>query len=354
MKILDRYIGWSVIINMVVVMVVLLSLFTFVGFFEEVDYIGKGRYGVSEAILYIVLSLPSLISQLMPMTALLGCTVGLGMLAGNSELVAIRSAGVSLRRIVWSVMKVGILAMVFVAVVGEWVGPHSERLAQTLRSVALSNQLSMGGKQGLWAKDGTNIINARKFLPGERLGEIYIYEMDDQHRLIRLIQAQTASYRNERWILENVLQNELKENQVITAAKKELAWDTTISPDLLSVVTVKPNTLSTWGLYQYIEYLQANGLSSSNYVQAFWSKLASPLATGIMVLLAIPFVFGPLRSVSVGQRVLVGVLTGVAFHLLTQTFAYVGLVFKLNSAFSVFLPLILAAMAAYWLFKRVY
>ena len=339
---------------MTVMMAVLLALFTFVGLFEEVDNIGKGRYGVSEAVLYIILSLPTLVSQLMPMTALLGCTLGLGMLAGNSELVAIRSAGVSLSRIVWSVMKVGILVMVFVAILGEWVAPHSERLAKTLRSVALSNQLSIGGKQGLWAKDGLNIINARKFLPGERLGEIYIYQMDEHHRLTQLIQAQSASYRNGRWILENVSRSIFEDQKVKTSSDRELAWDTTISPDLLSVVTVKPNTLSTWGLYQYIEYLQANGLSSSSYVQAFWSKLATPMITGVMILLAVPFVFGPLRSVSVGQRVLVGVLTGVAFHLITQMSNYVGLVFQLNAILSVFSPMVLAMVAVYYMFRRVY
>lgn len=354
MKILDRYIGMSVIASMAVVMGVLLALFTFVGFFEEVNNIGKGRYGVSEAILYIVLSLPSMINQLMPMTALLGCTLGLGMLASNSELVAIRSAGVSLRRIVWSVMKVGIFVMSIVAIVGEWIAPHSEQLAQTLRSVAISDQLSIGGNQGLWAKDGNNIINARKFLPGERLGDIYIYQMDQNHRVIQLIKAKTASYRSERWVLEDVSRSVFKDNAVLSHKEIELAWDTTISPDLLSVVTVKSNTLSTWDLYQYIQYLEVNGLSSSSYVQAFWSKLASPLVTGLMVLLAVPFVFGPLRSVSVGQRVLVGVLTGVGFHLITQMFNYLGLVFQLNAALSVFAPLVLAAMVIYYLFRRVY
>ncbi|WP_455205274.1 LPS export ABC transporter permease LptG, partial [Kaarinaea lacus] len=311
MKILDRYIGQNISISILIVMFIMLALFTFVGFFEEIDNIGQGTYDVSQAILYIVLTIPSITYEIIPMTALLGCIIGLGLLANNSELVVIRGAGVPVKRIVWSVLKVGIALIILGLVIGEWLAPKSERLAQTLRSVALSKQLKLGGKQGLWAKDGNRIINARKFLPGDRLGEVYIYEFDDQNQIKTLLKAESAAFRKENWILENVTRSNFTDQGVTANQEKSLIWQTSLSPDLINVVTVEPDTLSTLGLFHYVNYLKANGLSASLYEQAFWSKVATPFITLVMLLLSIPFVFGSIRSVSIGQRIIVGVLVGV-------------------------------------------
>ena len=124
MRLIDRYIGSSVVSSILVVTSILLALFTFMGFFEELDDIGRGQYDTHQALLYILLGIPSLVYQLMPMATLLGCIIGLGMLANNSELVVIRSAGVSLTRIAWSVIKIGIIVVVALVAIGEWVAPN--------------------------------------------------------------------------------------------------------------------------------------------------------------------------------------------------------------------------------------
>jgi len=151
-----------------------------------------------------------------------------------------------------------------------------------------------------------------------------------------------------------VVHSYLVKGNVIAHQEKEHVWDTALSPELLSVVTVKPNTLSVWGLYQYITYLENNGLSSDQYKQSMWSKLMLPLVAGIMVLLSVSFVFGPLRSVSIAHRVLTGVLIGIGYHLFSQTFAYLGLVIKLNPAFTALMPTLLAMLLAVILIRRVY
>ncbi|NOZ54739.1 MAG: LPS export ABC transporter permease LptG [Gammaproteobacteria bacterium] len=354
MKILDNYIGKSVASSMLVVLSVLLALFTLFGFLDELKDVGKGNYGVGQAILYILLTLPSLAYQLTPMTALLGCTIGLGMLAGNSELTAIRSAGVSLERIIWSVLKVGIYTMVVMVLVGEWIAPVSGQYAQTMRSVAKSNSLSLKGSQGLWAKDGTQYINVREILPGRRLGSVFIYEIDEKHRVTHILHAESAVYKQQNWELENVKHTYFNDNQVTSTTDERYLWQTTLSPELLNVVTVKSRTLSVWGLYQYIQYLENNGLSAEQYKQTFWSKITLPAVTLVMVLLSIPFVFGPLRSVGVGHRVLAGALVGIGFHLISQMSNYLGLVLSISPVLSVLLPTALAAVVVGVLLRRIH
>jgi lipopolysaccharide export system permease protein len=73
-----------------------------------------------------------------------------------------------------------------------------------------------------------------------------------------------------------------------------------------------------------------------------------------MVYLALPFVFGPLRSVGVGNRILIGTLVGIGFHLLNQVFGYAGVVFGLNPVFVSFLPVTVAFAAGYLMLRRVF
>lgn len=354
MKILDRYIGRSVGFSTLLVMGVLLTLFAFFAFMDEAGKIGSGRYGTWQAFQYVLLTIPRLAYQLFPMCALLGTTIGLGMLASNSELVVMRAAGISLSRIIFSVMKMGLLFVVLTLIIGEGIAPVAERYAQTLRSVAMSDKLTLRDKDGLWARDGNSFVNVREILPGERLGQIFIFERDDLQRLTRMLRADSAVFRKGAWVLQGVVSSDIGDTTVTSSRVAEFPWQTNLSPDLLSVVTVKPDTLSIFGLYQYVNYLNDNGLDADIYQQALWGKIVAPIVTAVMVFLSIPFVFGPLRSVGVGHRILVGSLAGVGFFILNQMFAYMGLVFGLNSMFSALAPAGLAFIVAYIMLRRVY
>lgn len=356
LPIIDRYIGRSVLFSTLLVLVVLLTLFTFFAFMDELKggKIGHGSYDLASAVQYVLLGIPRQAYQLFPVSALLGSMIGLGALASNSELVVMRAAGVSLLRIMWSVMKIGFLFVLATVVIGETVAPPAERYAQTLRSVAISDRLSLRGSNGLWARDGQSFINVREILPGDRLGNIHIYERDESYRLQHMLQAKSAVYRDGQWVLEKVTHSNIGVDSVIITPQQELVWDTRLSPDLLNVVTVKPNTLSAWGLYQYTQYLRENGLDAAIYEQAFWAKVVTPLVTAVMVFLAIPFVFGPLRSVSIGHRIMTGTLVGVGFHIVNQMFGYMGLVFGVGPLLGAFLPVALAFIAGYLMLRRVF
>lgn len=352
--ILDKYIARHVVIGILLVMGLLLSLFTIFAFMDELNRVGKGSYTTLDAVQYVLLLMPGMAYQLFPIIALLGSTIGLGMMASNSELTVMRAAGVSLNRIVWSTMKVGLVLVALTLILGESIAPVAEQYARTLRSVAISDKLAIRGKSQLWARDGKSFVNVREILPGERLGGIFIYQRDEAHQISRIVQAKSAVFRKNQWVLEDVVSSSLSSKQVSSQRKEQLIWDTRLSPDLLSVVTLHPATMSIKGLYQYIAYLKKNGLDSATYEYALWGKLVAPLITGVMVFLAIPFVFGPLRSVGVGHRVLVGALVGIGFYLVNQMFSYVGIVYSFNPALSALIPAGLAMAVAYGMMRRVH
>lgn len=353
MRILDRYIGATVASHTLVVMLVFIALFSFASFMGEMDYIGKGKYGVQQAMYYVLLTLPSLIYQLFPPVALIGSMIGLGMLSSSSELTVIRAAGVSMGRIISSVMKVGVLLMLIAVVLGEWLAPQAEQYAQTLRSAALAERISLKTKSGFWARDGHNFIHVREILVDAQLADVSIYEFDAQSRLQGITHANTASYQQDTWQLNDIRYSKISEAGVVTQHQPSAEWGSLLSPTVLGVVAVKPDKLSILGLYKYIDYLHDNGLSAARYELAFWKKIMLPLATGVMVFLAVPFIFGTLRSVGIGQRIMVGTLLGIGFYLFNQTFGYLGLVYGMSPIVSAVLPPALFLGLGMMLMRRV-
>ena len=354
MTILDRYIGLVVLKSTVIVMLFLVALFSFFSFVDQLGNVGTGNYGSMQAAQYVVLIIPRIIYQMFPIAVLIGVITGLGMLANNNELVVIRAAGVSIRKIIFSVMKTGMIFILLVIILGEWVAPVSERYAQVHRSVAMSGKLSMKNVYGLWARDGLNFVNVQKILPQGRLGEVNIYEFNDDRKLIKLIQAKQAHYIKNKWVLEDVVEADIGDDHVKTTNFGSRQWITELSPDLLSIVIVKPETLSILGLYQYIRYLDLNELDAAKYELALWGKLVAPFITGVMVVLAIPFVFGSLRSVSIGQRAMFGTLVGMVFYIVNQVVANAGLVNNWNIALSATLPAVVMLTYAIYRIRKLY
>ncbi|HED40160.1 MAG TPA: LPS export ABC transporter permease LptG [Chromatiales bacterium] len=353
MVILDRYIMRAVIGSVLLVMLILLALFSFAAFVNELTYIGKGDYGVVLALFYVGLTLPGLAYDLFPVAALLGSVMGLGVMASNSELVVMRAAGVSIGRITWSVMKAGLLLVIVAVVISEFISGESERLAQEIRSQALTGYVTKKIEKGFWTRDETRIINVRSVLPSGELRKIYIYEIDQQRRITAMLYAESANYEDGQWVLNNVNQSHLSENEVNSLQLAHLLQQRLIDPEMIDVIAIKPRSLSVQGLYRYIEYLKTNDLSSEHYEMVFWSKVILPFATAVMVFLSIPFVFGPLRSVGVGVRVLVGTLVGITFYVIHQMSSYIGLVFHVNSALSAVLPTLIFFIAALLMMRRI-
>ncbi len=339
MRTLDRYIGLTVAKSIGLVLLVLLSLFTFITFADELSKTGNGNYGTWDAAEYAIVTIPRMVYQLFPATALIGSMVGLGILANNSELTAMRAAGVSIRWIAGAVMKVGIVLVLAVVFVGEFVAPAADRYAETQKSLAVNDKIALKTRRGLWVREGGSFVNIRDVYEAGRVGGVVIFDFDKQHQLDRVTRAQEAIHQGKnRWLLKDMQVTDIHDGTITTASQGEASRASLLSPGLVDAVTVRPESMSVWELYGYASYLRANGLDAARYVQAFWSKLIAPLTTAIMVLLAIPFIFGPLRTSSAGNRILTGTILGISFHIFGEIFGYVGLVYGLNPVFAASFP----------------
>lgn len=351
-RILDRYIAVHVIVATLLTLAVLLALFVIIAFVDDVDDVGRGDYTILDSLQYMALTAPRRAFGLFPIAAVVGSLLGMGVLAGNSELSVIRAAGVSALRITLSVMRAGLLLMLAALLVGEVIAPHAEQLAQERRSMAISKQIALRTGYGFWVRDGNSFVNIRRVLPQRQMGDVFIYEFDDSRRLRVATHARLAEYENGEWTLHDISQTEIGDDVVVGRTVDRALWNSLFQPDLVDIVAVKPENLSALGLHRYIGYLRANDLETARFELALWTKLVYPLSTGVMVFLSVPLVLGRLRSVGIGQRILVGAIVGVCFHVLHQMSGHMGLVYGLDPLLSALAPTVAFFLVGLWLLRE--
>jgi lipopolysaccharide export system permease protein len=334
----DRYIGIVMLKATGMTLAVVTVLLVVFGLVDELEDVGQGAYRMSDAFLVAMMSAPRFVFEGFPVAALVGSLVGLGAMASHGELVAMRSAGYSLRQIILAVVKAGALMMLAVFLFGEFVAPAAEQWGERHRAEKLEQQVTLKTRYGFWARDGSAFVNIRTILPGSLLGDIYIYEFDEAGHLTLATRAERAEYRGSHWQLFGIAQSQIEETGVISREVDEARWDSLLDPGLLNAIVVQPTMLRVDELWRYILVLRDNGQSATEYEVAFWVKVATPFATLVMLFIAIPFVLVNERSSGLGQRVFLGVLLGMGFYMLSRAMSYVAVVYDLSPAMSALLP----------------
>jgi len=352
MNLLERYIGKAVIIGTLIVMLVILTLLGIFELMKQLDEVGVGNYTLSDAFIASILTMPRKLFEVFPVTALVGSLLGLGTLASNGELTAMRVAGVTVFQLVMAVLKTGLFMLVFVFLIGELVGPVSEEYVRKIKVEKQQQKITLKSQYGFWARDGDEFINIRKILPGSRLEDIYIYQTGKNKKLQLATYAKSANYVNDSWQLEGILQTSIMDDQVKSRSVGSASWSSMIDPRLLSIIVVEPTMLPAWGLYSYMSFMNQNEQDATIYEVAFWRKIITPFTTVVMLILAVPFVLGSLRETGVGQRVFVGTLIGTVFYVLNQSFSQLSIVYKIDPFLATTLPGVVMFMIGFYLVKK--
>jgi len=348
---IDGYVMRTVGGAMFLVMMVVLSLDLIFAFIAELDDI-RNNYQILDALWYVFLTLPRRIYDYLPLGAFMGCLVGLGSMASSSELTVVRAAGVSLKRIVWSAMKPALVIVVMGVLIGEYLAPPAERVAQSYKAVALGAGSNVASASGVWHKEGDSYIHLNAVQPNGVLHGVSRFQFDDDRQLLAASFAERAIYQGDHWLLENVRTTSFEDDRTVRVDDRTLRWETGLSPGVLSVLIVKPENLSMTGLYTYATYLGEQRLNASRYWLAFWKKALMPLGTAVMVLVAISFIFGPLRSVTMGFRVFTGLLVGLLFKYMQDFLGPMSLVYGFNPMLAVLVPIAVSAVAGGILMRR--
>ncbi|RLC32642.1 MAG: LPS export ABC transporter permease LptG [Deltaproteobacteria bacterium] len=333
MKTLDIYIGTGFIRHFLIVLFILGFLFSFFEFLGQLDDIGTGSYQYSDALFFVIFTLPGRMLDLIPVSTLLGGIISLGLLADSNELLAMNVSGISVRRICWSVLAASAIPMFAWGILAEFVVPPLEQHARTRRVAALSGANIIFTKTGFWSRKKPFFIHVHKISAGGIPLDIDIFEWDSEGRLRVFTHARKAYIAKDRhWLLTNVEQKTIAGEEIITKNFPTLSLESLLSPEQMAIQEVPPESLSPSALYKYTRMLEKQGLNADQYQMVFWQKAATPISTAAMVLISLIFVFGPSRGITAGYRIMLGSIVGVALHFVNQIFAHIGLLLGINAA----------------------
>ena len=353
MNALDRYIIREVLKGTLIALLMLYALFNLFSLKDELVSRGVGDYDLKHIFMYLGLMIPHYLYELMPSAALLGSLFVLGGMANHRELMAMRVSGVSVFGIIRAVMVAGMILVCFSFFIGEFIGPDAEKKAKILRTVAKTQRPEAQTSQGLWLRDGNQFIHAKDVYTEGDIANVYIYELDDNRHLQKILYAKRGHYLDKsQWQFKQVKISELSPQKVISKQTDEMIWRSVIDPGVVDVVVVDPENMSLNDLSKYIDFLQENKQDSEKYKIAFWSRLINPFITLVMLLVSAPFVVGVGRGISLGPRMMVGILIGMGFNIIDRAVGQMGVVYDLNPVFVAVLPSSLVLMGALYAISR--
>lgn len=347
MKTLRRYLARDILWFTAVVAAALLGLFAFFDLLQELRDVGKGEYGLMQVVAYVLLTMPGRLYEILPIAVLIGTLYALTLLARHSEITVMRAAGLSTAGMLGLLAQIGSVFVVLTFVVGEYVAPPAERAAKRLRVSAQSGVIGQEFRSGVWVKDERAFINVQSVSPDTRLGQVRIYEFDENQRLRAISDAAEGVYLPPNsWRLRDVVRTVFTETQARVERLPEMNWRSAVNPDILSVLLIVPERMSLLHLRKYIGHLADNQQKTDRYEIAFWKKLVYPFAALVMLALAIPFAFRQHRLGGVSIRVFTGVMIGILFHMLNGLFANLGIINHWPPFFSAITPSLLFLAAA--------
>ncbi|MBV2235531.1 MAG: LPS export ABC transporter permease LptG [Sterolibacterium sp.] len=356
MKVYERYLAREIYLGTTLVLLAFLLLFGFFDLVHELEDVGKNGYGLPHALGFVLLTLPGRVYELFPVAVLIGSLYALTLLARHSEIIILRASGLSTRRLLVTLSKLGLGFVVLVFLVGEFLAPPAENLARQLQLKTRSPVVGQEFRSGVWVKDERNFVNVRDMRPDGRLHDVRIFAFDERYQLQSISEAREARYVTAGdWQLEQVMQTSFANDRTEVRQFPSLSWKSALTPDILSVLMVVPERMSFVQLWQYIRHLEGNQQKAQRYQIALWKKLIYPLAVLVMMVLALPFAYLQDRMGGVSIKIFAGVMLGIAFHMLNGLFSSLGAINNWPPFWSAITPgaiFLLAAAGLLWWSER--
>lgn len=350
---IDRYIWTTVLQSWLMVMFVLLGLDAIFSFIDQLGDL-KREYQIKEAIIYVLATLPNSAFELVSMATLLACLIGLGQLAGNSELIILRACGLSVSRILFSVIIPVIFIIGFALFTAQFISPATSQFAESYRATKTSGTEFSNFKKGYWQREGNNFIYISRIDGKGVLYGVNVFSFDSERKLTEANFFQSVNIENENWTAKKVSTTKIDANQVQIETKDSVLWQSDITLRMLRLLAVGPEKLSVTSLYQYGGYLERQNQSAAKYYLEFWNKVFLPLSTIAMVLIAGSFVFGSLRETPMGSRIIVGVVIALVFNQVQTLCSHAAVVYQFSPVIAASLPALAAFCIGIILIRRTF
>ena len=344
--IVDRNISSQIFLSLLIVMFAIGGIdFIFLILNELSDL--SANYSLKEILIYSIKSMPYRLFDLTSYICLIGLIVGLGYLADKGELVGTQILGKSLSNIVLAAFRPVLLIMLLGLLASEFFIPSLSQSAEENRSLQKERTPLTGG---YWNDNGTNLNFVKSTPERNRVLGLTVYELNEKKEVFRVIFAEEAFLDSGNWKAKEIEvfninkypSNQESDSGVFKLPDLDLDFDHLLSPKYLSLTNLFNQVGKTSSKYR------KNQLSLE-----FWRKVFQPLVTFSLVLLAMSFLFGPMRDQTTGQRIVIGIGVAFAVDLSQKLLGSISVVSNIPILVAVIFPALLIICIALFLFKRV-
>ena len=349
MKLIDRYIANTVLASIALVILMLTGLQIFILFVNELGDLGRGEYYLGEALKVVMLEVPEQVYLFFPVGCLLGALVGLGHLATHRELLVMQASGVSIKRVTWAVLKASVFVIFFVTFLGEVLVPRLLAVSHDIKNQALTGGQAVRTSHGVWLRYENNFMLVGDVLPDHSLHDIYQFQFDTKHHLRLARNIDVLVEHDGIWQAQGVQQTKFDTHQTQVKHEATMLWDIPLDLAMLKLNGETPDEMNLIALQRYVASQHVTP-ALFPYQLAYWQRLVQPFSTVVMMILAIPFVFGPLRSSTMGAKLLIGATVGFSFHVVNRFFGPFSQVFQWPPEIAAIAPtFVFALLGLYWM-----
>lgn len=347
MKLLTRYLVRRVLGGIGVTLLAVVAVLTLVDFIDEARRVRADGYSFAEALWVIVLTTPQRVYEVLPVSVFIGSLLSLGQLAADNEMTAMRTAGLGIWRVARPLLLLGLLLALATILIGEKLAPPGVEAAWSLKRQYRADSA------GLWIRKDGNYVRVQRTGDPRRLSDVLTYEMDADGALRRSAHARSARFDGRHWVLEDVRASMILPDGTMQAQRHAEHVEAALPPaDVLELVMRPADEMPMASLSRYLDFFAGEQVDLRAYRFAWWQRVITPISCVAVLLLTVPFSFAQPRGGGLGQRIFIGVLSGIGIYLFNRLCAHLGLVLGLPPWQAASLPLALLLALGAWVLSH--
>ncbi len=346
MSILNRYIAVAWLRLLALCLGSFVAVYLVLDMMDKIPRFVRAGGSAIDIVGFFVCKLPEMVGQTASFSILMATLLTLGLLSRNSEIIAMRSCGISLLLISLPMLVLGLIASLLLLINTELVVPQSYERMDYIERVLIKKQgvNAVFKRNNIWFRSETMIVQALLFEAQEkRLKGVIVWTVDRSMNPLGRIDAESAEFRNGSWTLKNAVVKEFSPGGGF-AMRKVPSMDIALNLKVndLKILDNSADNLSYRKLKEYADNLRRGGYNSFRYLTMMHSKLSAPFAAFVMVILGIPFALRNSRSGGVALGIGASIAIGFAYFVVNAVL--------LSYGRSGVLPPIVAAWGANMLF----
>lgn len=353
MTVLSRYITTNYLRLFGLVLGSFIAIYLVIEFLEKINRFSQAGSKPVFILLYFLLKIPAIVSQVMPLAVLMATLLTLGLLARSSEIVAMQSCGISLKTITKPLLLIALTLSLVTFVANETVIPTaSERLRYVEEVLILDKSPSTFFRlNNIWYRDESFILRARLFLPDTTtLKGVTLWQISETMQPSQRIDAEEGVWEGSHWVLKKVIRRNFAAGKVrSTETVATLPIPVSLKINDLKVSDKYAEDLGFFKLRRYTEKLRKGGYDATRYLAQMHARISFPFACLIMAFVGIPFALRGGRSSGIALGIGLSLGIGFAYFVVNSALLSFGQTGVIQPFIAAWAANFIFALSALWL-----